>query len=188
MYGNPNMSRIGRKNIEIPAGVALTLDKQMIHIKGPKGELSLNVPHSINVIVDQNQVSVKRANNLGQTTAYHGLIRSLLQNMIIGVSAGFEKKLQLVGTGYRARMQGKNLILNVGYSNPVEYSVPEGIQIQLDGDTVVKISGIDHQQVGQVAAEIRKVRPPEPYKGKGIRYEDEVIRKKAGKATKSGAA
>jgi len=164
------------------------VNDEMIIVKGPKGELRQKLVRGIEVEVTEGKARVKRRHNQGQIVAYHGLTRSLLANMIQGVNEGFEKKLQLVGTGYRARVQGSNLVLNVGYSNPVEYAVPEGVAVQLEGDTLVVVTGIDRQQVGQVAAEIRKVRPPEPYKGKGIRYEDEVIRKKAGKATKVGSA
>jgi large subunit ribosomal protein L6 len=182
------MSRIGVKAIKIPAGVEVNIEHNEVRVKGSKGELTQTIMDGIKVVSEEGVVSVRRTNNQGQTVAYHGLIRSLIQNMVVGVSNGFEKKLLLVGTGYRAKMQGNKLVLNVGYSNPVEYAVPNDVQISLEGDTIVSVAGINNQRVGQTAAEIRKVRPPEPYKGKGIRYQDEVIRKKAGKAAKVSSA
>lgn len=182
------MSRIGTKSITIPSGVTVEIAQNKIIVKGSKGELHQSVPAGITLEISADQVTVTRTNNHRQTKTYHGLIRSLVQNMIIGVSDGFSKKLELVGTGYRAKKQGKSLVLNVGYSNPVEYSTHFPVSLELEGDTVIIISGADKQHVGQVAAEIRKIRKPEPYKGKGIRYQDEVIRRKAGKSTKVGSA
>jgi large subunit ribosomal protein L6 len=181
------MSRIGIKPITIPQEVTVSIETDKVMVKGPKGQLSIDVPKHIQVGVKDNQVVVKRANNVIQTKAYHGLVRSLIQNMVQGVTQGYSKKLQLVGTGYRAKVQADTLVLTLGFSHPVEHPIPEGIQITTEGDTNVIIQGIDKHAVGQTAANIRDYRPPEPYKGKGIRYADEVIRRKAGKAAKSAA-
>jgi large subunit ribosomal protein L6 len=181
------MSRIGNTNINIPNGVTVDINKQDVTVKGSKGELSYTMPRPISIEINENQLTVKRSNNEGQTKAYHGLVRSLLQNMIIGVSQGYTKKLELVGTGYRAKKQGKDLNISVGYSHPVIYKASEGVTLDMEGETVIVISGIDKQVVGQAAAEIRAIRKPEPYKGKGIRYQGEYIRRKAGKAAKVGA-
>jgi large subunit ribosomal protein L6 len=182
------MSRIGTKSISLPAGVTVTVTGDQVAVKGGKGELSTTLLPRITVSVEDGHVSVSRSGNAIQTKAFHGLIRSLINNMILGVSSGFTKKLELVGTGYRVKPMGQGISLSVGYSHPVEYPAPKGITITPEGDTVVIISGIDKQLVGEVAAKIRSIRPPEPYKGKGIRYQGEVIRRKAGKAAKVGSA
>ena len=182
------MSRIGEKSINLPDNTTVSITDDQVVVKGTKGELIQLVPKGIKISQEDGLLSIKRLNNQKQTKANHGLIRSLLNNMVEGVNQGFSKKLELVGTGYRAKKQGNNLILNVGFSKPVEYPVPEDIAIDLEGETIVAVTGIDKQKVGHTAAEIRKIRKPEPYKGKGIRYQDEIIRKKAGKANKVGAA
>ncbi|MBP9819496.1 50S ribosomal protein L6 [Candidatus Woesebacteria bacterium] len=176
------MSRIGRKAVAVPAGVTVTVADQKVVVKGPKGELSLPLLRGITVVVADDQLNVSRSGDEKQARANHGLIRSLLANTIIGVTQGFRKTLKLVGTGYRVQAKGAGLSLAVGYSHPVEVSAQQGISLKVEGQDTIYIEGIDKQQVGQVAANIRKVRPPEPYKGKGIRYEDEVVRKKQGKA------
>lgn len=176
------MSRIGRKLISLSQGTTLSVKDDMVVVKGPKGELSTPLVPGINVQVENGSVSVTRDNEEKQTRAFHGMMRALVSNMVTGVSNGFEKQLEIVGVGYRAQVQGKKLVLNLGYSNPVEYDPPKGIEIETDGPTKIKVKGIDKQQVGQVSAVIRGFRPPEPYKGKGIRYAGEHIIRKAGKA------
>ncbi len=176
------MSRIGRKPISLSKGATLTLIDGKVVVKGPKGELSTPLVSGINVQVEDSQVIVSRENDQKQTRAFHGMMRALISNMVTGVSSGFERQLEIVGVGYRAQVQGTKLVLNLGYSNPVEFDPPEGIEIETDGPTKIKVKGIDKQQVGQVSAVIRGFRPPEPYKGKGIRYAGEHIIRKAGKA------
>ena len=176
------MSRIGKKPIHILKGVTLEVSNGVATVKGPKGSLKVAVPNSIEVTVEEAMVHVSRQNELKQTKASHGLLRSLLQNAIIGVSEGFKKTLKMVGTGYRAQVKGNGISLAVGYSHPVEIKPLEGITLKLEGTETIYIEGLDKQVVGQMASDIRKVRPPEPYLGKGIRYADEVIRRKQGKA------
>lgn len=182
------MSRIGEKSITIPTGVTVNVEANQVLVKGPKGELTQSIPGKLQVEVKDDTLTVKRPNNHRQTKAYHGLLRSLLNNMIQGVTEGYTKKLELVGTGYRAKKQGNNIVVTVGYSHPVEVKSPDGINLEMEGETIIVVSGVDKQKVGQTAAEIRSIRKPEPYKGKGIRYQNEIIRRKAGKATKVGAA
>lgn len=181
------MSRIGLTPISLPQEVTAEITEGNVMVKGPKGQLNISVPKHIQVQVADNQIVVKRANNIIQTKAHHGLVRSLIHNMVQGVTQGYSKKLQLVGTGYRAKVQGNQLTLTLGFSHPVNHPIPEGIQITTEGDTNIIVSGIDKHAVGQTAANIRAYRPPEPYKGKGVRYADEVIRRKAGKAAKTTA-
>ena len=176
------MSRIGRKPIALSQGATLSVKDGMVAVKGPKGELSTPLVPGIEVKVEENNVIVSRENEEKQTRAFHGMMRALINNMVTGVTTGFERQLEIVAVGYRAQVQGKKLILNLGYSNPVEYDPPKGIEVETDGPTKVKVKGIDKQQVGQVSAVIRGFRPPEPYKGKGIRYAGEHIIRKAGKA------
>ena len=177
------MSRIGRKPISIPDKVKISVDKaNIVTVEGPKGKLTLQVSPRIKIIVEDSTVRVERPTDLKMDRAMHGLYRSLINNMIIGVTQGYKKELEMVGVGYKAQLKGKELVLDVGFSHPVSYHIPDGISIQTPKPTQIVIEGIDKQQVGQVAAEIRKVRPPEPYKGKGIRYAGERIRRKAGKA------
>ena len=175
------MSRIGNAPIELPQGVEVTLDGDVVRVKGPKGELARTLRPEVAVKVEDGQVVVTRSSDVKQHRAYHGLTRALLANMVAGVSEGYRKALEIVGVGYRADKRGDALVLNVGYSHEVEYPEPEGITLTTPSQTQIVVEGIDKQKVGQVAAELRAVRPPEPYKGKGIRYEGEQIRRKAGK-------
>lgn len=182
------MSKIGRLPITVPSGVTLTVDGNIVRVKGAKAELSYNLPEGISVEMKENVLTVSRKNDEKQVKALHGLTRALLSNMVTGVSSEFKKTLELVGTGYRARMGGSKLILSLGFSHEVEYVIPQGIQIQVEGTNLIHISGADKHMVGQVAADIRDYKRPEPYKGKGIKYQGEVIRRKAGKAAKTAAA
>ncbi|PZD75349.1 50S ribosomal protein L6 [Acaryochloris thomasi RCC1774] len=178
------MSRIGKRPVEIPDKVTVTLDGQSVAVKGPKGELSRTLPPEVLLEQQDKAIVVSRRDESRNARQRHGLCRTLVANMVEGVSKGFERKLQIIGVGYRAQVQGKNLVLNVGYSNPVTIEPPEGIQVAVDGNTNVTVSGINKEIVGNTAARIRAVRPPEPYKGKGIRYEGEYVRRKVGKAGK----
>ena len=180
------MSRIGKMPVEIPAGVEVEVKGARIRVKGPKGEMEHTFPHVVHIAVEESGVMVSRASDEKFVRAMHGTTRAVISNMVVGVSDGFQKELEIQGVGYRAEMQGKNLILNVGYSHPVEFVPPEGISFEVEGrNDQIRVMGYDKQAVGQLAAEIRKVRPPEPYKGKGIRYKGEYVRRKAGKAGKA---
>ena len=180
------MSRIGRQPVSVPANVTITVgEENFVSVKGPKGELTRHFPLSITLDRDEGVINVTRPNDEGKQRALHGLSRSLLNNMVTGVTDGFAKVLEVQGVGYRAQMQGSNLQLALGFSHPVIVSPPEGITFLVEGPRV-SIQGIDKEKVGQVAANIRKLRPPEPYKGKGIRYSGERVRRKAGKAGKVG--
>ncbi|NQT50025.1 50S ribosomal protein L6 [Candidatus Kuenenbacteria bacterium] len=182
------MSRIGKMPIEILDNVEIKLDNALVTVKGPKGELTQEIHPYVNLDIQEKQVIVTVKNDSDHNQkALWGLFRSLINNMVLGVTGGFEKKLEINGVGYKAAMSGTKLTLNVGFSHPVEFEIPEGITCQVDGN-VVTISGISKQQVGEVAANIRKVKKPEPYKGKGIKYMDEVIRRKVGKAAAKAAA
>ena len=176
------MSRIGKKPISLPAGVKVTVDGNIVTVQGPKGTLAQTLPEGITITEEDNQVLVQRANDNKQQRAFHGLTRALIANMVEGVTNGFEKKLELVGVGYRAQMQGKKLVISIGFSHPVEIDAPEGIEFEVPAPTRITIKGINKQLVGNTAAHIRAIRKPEPYKGKGIKYENEHIRRKAGKA------
>jgi large subunit ribosomal protein L6 len=178
------MSRIGRLPIELPAGVTATINGQLVTVNGPKGSLSFNVAEPIEVTQDNGVLAVTRPNDERRSRALHGLSRTLISNMVIGVTNGYEKSLELVGTGYRVAAKGTDLEFQLGFSHPVVVPAPAGISFQVESPVKLRIQGIDKQQVGEVAANIRKIRPPEPYKGKGVRYEGEVIRRKAGKAGK----
>ena len=179
------MSRIGRLPVEIPAGVEITVaENNVVTVKGPKGTLTESLPGEMDIKVENNQVVVTRPNDLKKMKSLHGLTRTLVANMVTGVTKGYEKVLEINGVGYRAQKQGKKLILSLGYSHPVEMEDPEGLESVLDGQNKITIKGIDKQKVGQYAAEIREKRKPEPYKGKGIKYADEVIRRKVGKTGK----
>lgn len=178
------MSRIGKRPISIPAQVTATIDGQQVTVKGPKGELSRVLPSEIVVAQENGTILVNPRNQSRPARQRHGLCRTLVANMVEGVSQGFQRRLQIQGVGYRAQVQGRNLVLNVGYSNPVQIQPPEGIQVAVEANTNVIISGIDKEIVGNTAARIRAVRPPEPYKGKGIRYVGELVRRKVGKAGK----
>jgi large subunit ribosomal protein L6 len=176
------MSRIGSSPITLPATVEVTIDGTHLTVKGPKGTLERDVDERMSLVLDDGVLSVARSDDERDTKAIHGLTRALVNNMVLGVSEGFRKELQMVGVGYRANLQGKRLELQVGFSHPVQMEAIDGIDFEVPEPTKIIISGIDKERVGQVAADIRRVRPPEPYKGKGIRYVDEYVRKKAGKA------
>lgn len=178
------MSRIGRKPVQIPAGVEVTVDGNTCIVKGPKGTLQQDFHENITVTVEENEVIVDRANDERESRAQHGLTRALIQNMVTGVSEGFTKSLELAGVGYRVQLKGTSLDFSLGYSHPVVIEAPEGITFEVPDNTHVHVKGINKQQVGQIAAEIRAKRPPEPYKGKGIHYVGEHIRRKLGKAAK----
>ncbi len=175
------MSRIGKAPVNVPSGVTIAQDGKKLTVKGPLGELCMDVHPEINVEIADNTIVVTRPSDVKEHRALHGLTRSLINNMVVGVSEGFKKDLEIKGVGYRASLNGKNLVLNVGYSHPVEMVPPQGITIEVPQQTSIIVKGIDKQAVGQVAANIRAVRQPEPYKGKGIKYTDEVIRRKLGK-------
>lgn len=178
------MSRIGKRPISIPSKVTISVAGQHVSVKGPKGELARTLPSEVEVLQEGETLLVNRRNESRVARQLHGLSRTLVANMVEGVSQGFQKRLEIQGVGYRAQLQGRNLTLNVGYSNPVQIEPPEGIQIAVEGTSNVVVSGIDKEVVGNVAATIRAVRPPEPYKGKGIRYSGEFVRRKVGKAGK----
>ena len=175
------MSRIGRAPIEIPSGVNVSISPGRVMVNGPLGELSQQVPARMKVEQEDGTLTVTRPTERGEDRALHGLTRSLIANMVEGVTKGFEKRLELQGVGYRATLQGTDLRLDVGYSHPVVMKPPQGITFEVPVPTQVLVKGVDKQQVGQTAAEVRRVRPPEPYKGKGIRYEGEYVRRKVGK-------
>ena len=175
------MSRIGRLPIDIPAGVTITVDGQDVAVKGPKGELSLTVARPIEVKVEEGQVLVTRPDDERESRSLHGLTRTLINNNIIGVTQGYTKGLEVVGTGYRVAQKGSSIEFALGFSHPVLVDPPSGISFTVEGNNKVTVSGIDKQAVGEVAANIRKIRKPEPYKGKGIRYENEQVTRKEGK-------
>jgi large subunit ribosomal protein L6 len=175
------MSRIGKKPVPVPAGVQATINGGVIEVKGPKGVLSMPLVSDISYVVDASEIRVNPANDTKRARAFWGMQRTLVSNLVVGVSDGFTKVLEITGVGYRASVQGKNLKLQLGYSHDVEYEIPEGITIKTPDQTTVEISGSDRQKVGQVAAEIRRWRKPEPYKGKGIKYRGEFIFRKEGK-------
>ncbi len=181
------MSRIGRKPVTIPKGVNVKSADGSLTVKGPKGELSARVHPSISVKLEGDQALLSRVSDTKKDRALHGLWRALLQNMILGVTDGYSKKLEIVGVGYRAELKGKKLQLQIGYSHPILFNPPDGIKIEVPTQTNITISGADKQLVGLVAAKIRSFRQPEPYKGKGIKYEGEYIRRKAGKAAATAA-
>ena len=179
------MSRIGNAVIPVPSGVDISIDGQNISTKGPKGELSYTMPEGITASVDGDELALERPNDERESKALHGLARSLVNNMVIGVTEGFRKDLEIIGVGYRAAAKGKNgLDLQLGFSHPVSYTAPDGIEFEVPDQQKISVIGIDKQAVGQVAAEIRAFRKPEPYKGKGIRYVGEHVIRKAGKAAK----
>jgi len=175
------LSRIGKQPIELPSGVNVAIGPGRVQVNGPLGELSQSVPARMQISQEDGSLVVKRPTERGDDRALHGLTRSLLANMVEGVTKGFEKKLELQGVGYRAALRGTDLELNVGYSHPVLIKPPQGINFEVPDATSIFVKGIDKQQVGEMAAQVRKVRPPEPYKGKGIRYEGEYVRRKVGK-------
>lgn len=175
------MSRIGKKPVTILNGVKINHTDNRLEVSGPKGNLSMEVSKEVSVAIENNEVVFTRKDNVAKSRALHGLYRALMQNMVTGVTEGFTRKLDLVGIGYRAELKGETLVMMLGYSHPIVFNAPQGIKIELPTATSVVISGVDKQMVGQVAAKIRSFRPPEPYKGKGIKYDNEVIRRKAGK-------
>jgi len=176
------MSRVGKAPISLPSGVEAKVGDDVVEVKGAKGTLTQTIHRSIKVTVDDGTVTLTRMNDERMTRSLHGLSRALINNMVIGVSEGYKKELTAVGVGYRAALKGNKLELQVGFSHPVHIEAPEGITFEVPEPTKIIVSGIDKQKVGQVAADVRAVRPPEPYKGKGIRYVDEHVRRKAGKA------
>ncbi|KAK2978776.1 hypothetical protein RJ640_011302 [Escallonia rubra] len=178
-------SRIGKQPIEVPSNVTITLEGQDLKVKGPLGELALTYPRE--VVLDSEDsgfLRVKKATETRRANQMHGLFRTLTNNMVVGVSKGFEKRLQLIGVGYRATVEGKDLVLNLGFSHPVKMAIPDGLQVKVEDNTRIAVSGYNKSDIGQFAASIRKWRPPEPYKGKGVKYADEIVRRKEGKAGK----
>ena len=179
------MSRIGRMPVAVPTGVDVQIKGSLVKVKGPKGEIEFSFPAEMEISLEKGEITVQRPSDARTHRALHGMTRALINNMVVGVSTGFEKMLEVNGVGYRAEVSGDNLMLYVGYSHPVVIEPPEGITFEVDVRTrQIKVIGFDKQLVGQIAADIRKVRPPEPYKGKGIKYLDEKIRRKAGKTGK----
>ena len=178
------MSRVGKKPIEIPAGVTVTINGSVVTVKGPKGELTRTFNPDIEIKIEENIINVSRPSDSKEHRALHGTTRALLANMVEGVSKGFERGLELIGVGYRAQKQGNKLVLNVGYSHPVEIEPEAGLEIEVPANTKIIVKGTSKERVGALAANIRDVRPPEPYKGKGIRYEGEFVRRKEGKTGK----
>jgi large subunit ribosomal protein L6 len=178
------MSRIGKKPIEIPTGVTVTVDQSSVTVKGPKGELTRSFNPDMAISVEENVLTVTRPSDAKEHRALHGTTRAVISNMVEGVSKGFEKSLELIGVGYRAQKQGTKLILNVGYSHPVEIEPEKGVEVEVPSNTKIIVKGTNKERVGALAANIRDVRPPEPYKGKGIRYEGEYVRRKEGKTGK----
>lgn len=179
------MSRIGKLPVSVPAGVTITVEKDnTVNVKGPKGQLSTKIDNAMKIEIEDGVLRVFRPDDDKENRALHGLSRSLIHNMVVGVTNGFTKNLDIVGVGYRAQKNGQNLVLNMGYSHPVEFAPPSGITFDVPAPNKIHVLGIDKQLVGQIAADIRGVRPPEPYKGKGIKYENEIIRRKEGKTGK----
>ncbi|MBS4210555.1 50S ribosomal protein L6 [Bacillus sp. FJAT-50079] len=178
------MSRIGKKPIEIPAGVTVTLNENTVTVKGPKGELTNTFSPDMTIQIEDNVITVTRPSDAKEHRSIHGTTRSLIANMVEGVSKGYEKTLELIGVGYRAQKQGTKLVLNVGYSHPVEFEPEDGVEVDVPANTKIIVKGYNKEKVGALASNIRAVRPPEPYKGKGIRYEGELVRRKEGKTGK----
>jgi large subunit ribosomal protein L6 len=180
------MSRIGKAPVPIPDGVSVDRVGDEIRVKGPKGVLSERMPAVIGIAVENSEVVFSRSDDRRESRALHGLARALVSNMVVGVTQSFVKELEIRGVGYRAECDAKRLMLNVGYSNPVPMAIPDGITVSVDRNVIIRIEGISRHKVGQFAADVRSVRPPEPYKGKGIRYVDEQVRRKVGKAGTAG--
>lgn len=181
------MSRIGKSPIDIPAGVKFSIEGQKVTCKGPKGSLTVDVESGLDVKIDGSKLVIGRTLETRELRAMHGTVRALINNMVEGVTKGYEKKLELVGVGYRAILQGKKVALNVGFANTIEVAIPDGLTVKIPDQTHIEVSGIDKQAVGQLAADLRAARKPEPYKGKGVRYSDEQVRRKAGKTTTTGS-
>jgi large subunit ribosomal protein L6 len=182
------MSRVGKNPIPVPSGVEVDVDGAHIKVKGPKGTLERDITPILSVVAEDGRLVVGRPNDQKRSRELHGLTRSLIHNMVVGVTDGFSRNLEIRGVGYRAQLVGKKLQLNLGYSHPIEIDPPEGITFGVENNTKVSVSGIDKELVGRMAADVRSRRKPEPYKGKGVRYEGELVRRKAGKAGKIGAA
>jgi large subunit ribosomal protein L6 len=178
------MSRIGKMPVPVPSGVTVQVGEGRVQVKGPKGQLEQTLPAHVQVESEPGRITVTREGEHRQARANHGLTRALIRNMVVGVTQGFEKKLEIVGVGYRAEIKGKNLVLNLGYSHPIEYPIPAGVSVAVDKAGAITVSGISKQQVGEVSADIRSFRRPDAYKGKGVRYSGEYIRIKAGKSAK----
>lgn len=176
------MSRVGVVPVTIPQGTKVDINKNTVSVEGPKGKMQQKILPEIVISIEDNQVIISRKNESKRAKSLHGLYRNIISNMVVGVSQGFSKTLLINGVGYRAEVQKDVLILSLGYSNPIEYLIPEGLTVVCEGNNKIIVSGIDKQKVGQTSAEIRSIRPPEPYKGKGVRYEDEYVRRKIGKA------
>jgi len=179
------MSRVGRQPVPVPAGVEVDIEGSRVSVRGPKGQLERQFPPGMQFQVEDGRIRVNRPSDAARHRALHGLSRSLLANMVTGVSEGFAKTMELQGVGYRAAMQGDKLVLSLGFSHPVEVAPPKGVTFEVEGTSRVHVRGIDRQKVGQAAADLRALRPPEPYKGKGVRYLGEIVRRKAGKAGKA---
>ncbi|KVH93138.1 50S ribosomal protein L6, chloroplastic [Cynara cardunculus var. scolymus] len=177
-------SRIGKQPIEVPSNVVITLEGQDMKVKGPLGELALSYPREIAIDRQETIIKISKAMDTRRANQMHGLFRTLTSNMVVGVSKGFEKKLQLVGVGYRATVEGKELVLSLGFSHPVKMTIPDDLKVKVEENTRITVSGYNKSNIGQFAASIRKWRPPEPYKGKGVKYADEIVRRKEGKAGK----
>jgi large subunit ribosomal protein L6 len=175
------MSRIGKKPIPIPKGVTVTVNGSVVEVKGPKGQLRQPLPPGIVAVIENGQVLTRKSSDDRELDKFHGLARSLVNNAVVGVSEGFKKELDIVGVGYRAEMKGRQIVLSLGYSHPVVFDVPPGIDVAIDRQTHITVSGADRQLVGQVAANLRRLREPDPYQQKGVRYTGEVLKKKAGK-------
>lgn len=181
------MSRIGKLPVLIPEGVEVKVDGKIFSVSGPKGKITLKLPREVGIVIKDNNIKVEPKSKSNKANALHGTYRALVSNSVEGVTKGWDKTLELVGTGYRVELSGKDLIISIGFSHPVTVKAPEGIEFKAE-KTRITVSGIDKELVGQVAANIRAIRPPEPYKGKGIRYKDEVVRRKPGKAAKAQGA
>jgi len=184
------MSLIGKRPIKVPESVQVTITDRLVKVKGPKGELEYTLSPLVDILLEEGEIVVKRKADDKQSKSTHGLTRALLNNMVIGVSDGFEKRLEIIGVGYRAQVSGKKITLSLGFSHPIEITAPEEVNLAMDQENknIIIVSGIDKQQVGETAAQIRKHRPPEPYKGKGVRYVDEHVQRKAGKAAAKASA
>ncbi len=181
------MSRLGKQPVNVPAGVKALVDKGVVRIEGPKGKLNLEIPSGVELSLTDGKLVARRKSDSAADRAKHGLIRMLVSNMVKGVSTGYERKLEIVGVGFRAAVKGKSINLTLGFSHPVDFPIPEGLTARVDGNTTVVLQSADKALLGNTAAKIRALRPPEPYQGKGIKYSDEKIRRKAGKAAASGA-
>lgn len=176
------MSRIGETPVKIAKGVQVALDDRLVTVRGPLGELSFSLPELISAEIKEGRVHLRRSDDSKKARSFHGLSARLIANMITGVSTGFKKKLEIIGVGYRAQVEGRDLVMQLGFSHPIKYSPPEGVEITVEKNQKLTVRGCDKQKVGEAAARIRRFRPPEPYKGKGIRYQGEYVRRKAGKA------